>query len=315
MTTFCNKKKFELRLRALRHLSLRDLKAERNYWKKFYKLFTDFLYNDIGCYDNYAGGNIKNLRLFFSYLNKDLGLGVGEFYKLFYVRKETIPIFPLLPEELNFLISDTKFERSLSARMRQAKDVFVFGCTVALRISDLMALKTSNIRIVNNKYYLAVRSLKTGTDTLIKLPLYAVEIVLRYSKLRKSLLPYFTASGMNSYIRELLRLAGFTHPVSKKRERRGEVVEIFPNSQGLSKTFRFCDLATTHTMRRTAITTMLSLGMPEAVVRKISGHAPGSKEFYRYVLLAQTYQDQESDIVFEKLKTKQLLEKEASAIS
>jgi intergrase/recombinase len=69
---------------------------------------------------------------------------------------------------------------------------------------------------------------------------------------------------------------------------------------------RFCDVASTHTMRRTAITTMLSLGMPEQVVRKISGHAPGSKEFYRYVLWAQTYQDQETEKMFEQLGKKEL---------
>jgi intergrase/recombinase len=51
---------------------------------------------------------------------------------------------------------------------------------------------------------------------------------------------------------------------------------------------------------------MLSLGMPEQVVRKISGHAPGSNEFYRYVLWAQTYQDQETEKMFEKLKSKSI---------
>jgi intergrase/recombinase len=52
---------------------------------------------------------------------------------------------------------------------------------------------------------------------------------------------------------------------------------------------------------------MLCLGVPEQVVRKISGHAPGSKEFYRYMLLAQTYQDQETEKMYEKLKSKELV--------
>jgi intergrase/recombinase len=54
-------------------------------------------------------------------------------------------------------------------------------------------------------------------------------------------------------------------------------------------------------MRRTAVTTMLILGMPENVVRKISGHAVGSKAFYRYVNFAQGYMDEEIDKVHEKL--------------
>jgi len=54
-------------------------------------------------------------------------------------------------------------------------------------------------------------------------------------------------------------------------------------------------------MRRTAITSMLCLGMPEHLVRKISGHAANSKEFFRYVLLSQSFIDDETDKVFDKL--------------
>ena len=44
--------------------------------------------------------------------------------------------------------------------------------------------------------------------------------------------------------------------------------------------------------------------MPEQVVRKISGHSASGKEFYRYVSWAQTYQDQETEKMFEKLGEK-----------
>jgi hypothetical protein len=44
-------------------------------------------------------------------------------------------------------------------------------------------------------------------------------------------------------------------------------------------------------MRRTAITEVLILDMPEQLVRKINGHAPGSKEFYRYTYGAHDYLD------------------------
>ena len=54
-------------------------------------------------------------------------------------------------------------------------------------------------------------------------------------------------------------------------------------------------------MRRTAITTMLRLQMPEHLVRKISGHAAESKEFHKYVSISQKYLDTETDKVFLKL--------------
>ena len=54
-------------------------------------------------------------------------------------------------------------------------------------------------------------------------------------------------------------------------------------------------------MRRTAITTLLILGMPEHMVRKISGHSYSSNSFNRYIHYAQSYLDKELDKVHEKL--------------
>lgn len=300
-------RQFRLRIKASRFLNAREIKTEKNYWKKFYRQFSEYLYKDCGHFDNYVGQTFKNVRVFFNYLNKDLMMGVGDFHKLFYVRKEEIAIFPLMPEELNFLVYNKTFENSLPRRLQETKDFFVFGCTVALRVSDLLNLKRTNVRIINEQHYLAVRSIKTKTDTLIKLPGYAVEILLKYKK-RKSLLPRFNKVNLNKYIKLLLEQAGFTALVHVTREKRGEsVIMKKEQGNGNKSQLRFCDVASTHTMRRTAITTMLSLGVPEQVVRKISGHAPGSKEFYRYVLWSQTYQDQETEKVFEKLQEKKLM--------
>jgi hypothetical protein len=106
--------------------------------------------------------------------------------------------------------------------------------------------------------------------------------------------------NLNLYIKKLLELGGLVQEVPVTRERRGKTVEIM-NVENKCKKFRFCDVASTHTMRRTAITTMLCLGMPEQLVRKISGHAAGSKDFFRYVEWTQVYLDQEVDKVYGKL--------------
>jgi len=303
---FCMEKHFQLRIRPIKYLNKKELITEKNYWKKFYKKFTDYLYVGCGHFDNYVGQNTKNIRAFFNYLNKDLMLGVGEFHKFFYTRKEEIPIVTLLPEELNFIIYDKGFEADLSKRLAQVKDVFVFGTTVALRISDLLALKRSHLRIAGGIYYLVVRSKKTNTDTQIRLPDYAVAIINKYQNKYRTLLPPFNKVNLNLYLKELMEKAGFTHPITKTRERRGKSKEMTKKMDDKSTAYRFCDLVTTHTMRRTAITTMLSLGVPEQVVRKISGHSPGSKEFFRYVSFAQSYQDQETGKMFERLKEKRI---------
>jgi integrase len=178
---FCTCKQFVLRILPGQKLTKREREVEKNYWKKFYLRFTDYLYDDLCYFDNYVGATIKNIRTFFNYLEQELSFEVGAFYRQFYVRKEDVAIFPLLPEELNFLIYNKPFEDSLSKRMSEVKDMFVFGCTVALRVSDLLQLKKSALRVVNENYFLVVRSQKTKTDTLIKLPPYAVQIIKRYS--------------------------------------------------------------------------------------------------------------------------------------
>ena len=47
---------------------------------------------------------------------------------------------------------------------------------------------------------------------------------------------------------------------------------------------------------------MLTLGMPENLVKHISGHAGNSKSFHRYVAYSQTYMNGELDKVYEKMK-------------
>ncbi len=106
---------------------------------------------------------------------------------------------------------------------------------------------------------------------------------------------------MNKQIKRIAELAGWNQTFCKTRMRRGKQFEIYKDAQKREH-YRFCDLVTTHTMRRTAITTLLSLGMDEPSVRKISGHAPGSVEFYKYVKYHQQNLDEKTDLAFEKLQ-------------
>ena len=70
---------------------------------------------------------------------------------------------------------------------------------------------------------------------------------------------------------------------------------------GEGNTWSFYQHITAHTMRRTAITTLLIMGVPENMVRKISGHAPGSKEFYKYIGIAQDYLNEQVRNAYKKL--------------
>ena len=301
LAEFSVTKKVELRIRDIRKLNARELESERGYWKKFYRKFTEFLYQHKGFYDNYAGFHFKTIRSFFNYLNNEKGMSVGTYHKLFFVPKETVPIITLSPGQLHFLTHDEDFEKGLSASLRRVKDILVIGCTVALRVSDLLSLRKINLEKNEDRFYLRVQSQKTNTFTRVLLPDYAVMIFKKYGNRYPTLLPPMTNAHLNRRLKELIEKAGWKEPVLKTRERRGNIVHLFKNRKS-RQAYRFCDMITSHTMRRTAITTMLSLGMPEQLVRKISGHAPHSKEFFRYVEIAQTYLDTETEKLHLKLQ-------------
>ncbi|WP_346881653.1 tyrosine-type recombinase/integrase [uncultured Algibacter sp.] len=292
---------FELRICDASKLNKRELLSEKNYWKKFYKKYTDYLYKN-GCYDNYVGANIKIIRTFFNYLKYDKDLHTGDFQRLFYVRKEEVDILVLSPEQLKFLIHDKDFEDSLTPAIKRIKDIFVFGCTTGLRFSDIFGLTNKNFEEQENDWYLKIKSQKTKTYSFIKLPQYAVEIFKKHKS--KSARAYvFRSISLFIFNRSLKLIgekAGFVNPIQMTRERQGNT-KIVNKNTGVNQ-LRFCDKMSSHMMRRTAITTLLILGMPEHLVRKISGHSYASSSFNRYVHYAQAYIDKEIDKVHEKLE-------------
>lgn len=290
---------FELRLRPISN-NKRIYNQEKRYYKDFYQRFTKYLYEEKGAYDNYVGHNVKCVKAFFKWLNLEKGAYTGEFYKTFHVWKEEIPVLALDPTQLNFLINDKEFTNGLNKKMQRVKDLFVFGCTVGLRVSDLLRLRKENVERINGSRYLKVFSKKSTTYTKIKLPPYAVEILDRQPKRGVSLFKAGSYGNFNVQVKKLMELAGWTQEYPKIRTRRGVPVVQYKDKKKKVH-YRFCDLASTHMMRRTAITTMLSLGVEEQTVRKISGHAPGSVEFYKYVKYNQMKVDEQTDLMFEKL--------------
>ncbi|WP_146105184.1 tyrosine-type recombinase/integrase [Nonlabens xylanidelens] len=267
--------------------------------EKFYTSFTTYLYKN-GCHDNYVGSQIKILKTVFNFLKNNEGLNVGQFYKNFYVRKEEVDILVLSQERLKFLIHDQEFEKTLTNKERIVKDMFIMGCTTGFRYSDLVSVTIKNFKKSEGKYYITNKSKKTKTETAVLLPSYAVDIYYTYkTKSTKNLL--FGSMSLNKFnetLKDIGLKAGFTEVVEYKREQRGiEKKLVSARKQNL-----FCNKMSSHMMRRTAITTLLILGMPELLVRQISGHKYGSSSFMRYVKFAQAYLDKEIESVYSKLE-------------
>ena len=133
----------------------------------------------------------------------------------------------------------------------------------------------------------------------IPLPQYLLDIVQKYRrKAGAHILPRLSSTNLNRQLKNLIKAAGWNYPLQKNISRRGEMIEL-KTTEG--KTWPLYRHITTHTMRRTAITTLLIMGVPETMVRKISGHAPGSKEFYKYVGIAHEHLNEQVRTAYNKL--------------
>ena len=280
---------FDLRICDASKLNQKEFVSEKNYWKKFYQKFTEYLYKS-GCHDNYVGANVKVIRVFLNYLKNDKDYHTGDFQRLFYVRKEDIEIYVLSPDQLKFLIHDQNFQNELADYHKRVKDIFVFGCTTGLRYSDIFLLTNKNFEQSGNDWYLKMRSKKTKVVSQIKLPQYAVDIYHSHKSKsdKEALFGNISLSNYNNVLKKIGEQAGFTAAINISREKQGKQQKINKDASN-----RFCDKMSSHMMRRTAITTLLILGMPEHLVRKISGHTHTSTSLAgmcitrRYILIGK----------------------------
>ena len=288
-----------LRIQLLHRASMRTIQREKNYWNRFFKRFSGYLYTEKGYYDNYVANVFKTIKTFFNYLQKEKGFVTGNYYKSFRIPLQQSTPVVLTPEQLNYLITNKDFENKLNTYLKRAKDIFVFGCTVGLRFSDLMALKKRNVVQYESDTMLELFTRKTGTEIRVPLPQYLLDIIFKYRhKTGRYLLPRLSSTNLNIQIKNLVKAAGWEHTLPKTISIRGRMIELKTST---GNAWPFYKHITAHTMRRTAITTLLTMGVPETVVRKVSGHAPGSKEFYKYISLAEHYLNKEVKNAYKKL--------------
>jgi hypothetical protein len=120
---FTKLKKFPLKIIPIDSLPPNKHNEIKQYYKKFYQEFTDYLYNDCNNFDNGVGQKIKNLRVFFNYLINEKGFNLGSYFQVMYVPSEDIKIFTLNPDQLKLLICDPAINDKLCSRLQRIKDI------------------------------------------------------------------------------------------------------------------------------------------------------------------------------------------------
>jgi integrase len=299
---FAEHSSFRFKIYIDQNLSYQEKMVAKRYYAKFYMGYTKFLYKEKNFFDNYVGSLMKLLRAFFNYLEGDKHIPVGSYHRSFYTPKEEIPIVALSVEQLQYIIFNAEFNKKIKLKkLEKIRDTFVVGCTLALRVSDLLSLSHKNLTIMNDAYYIRVKSQKTSTFTSVKLPDYAAAIIQKYKRKNGNLLPEMTPEWFNKKLKVMARMLPDDFEMVKTREKNGKQLVLYRDAKR-KKHYKLSDHISTHTMRKTAISTMLTLGMPEHIVRKISGHAANSKEFFRYVKMAQNVIDKEADKVFDQIR-------------
>ncbi len=295
--------KYCLEISPAQKLSLKQLEKQKKIWNEFQRNFLDYLYDQKHCFDNYVGAMIKRIKSVLNWIENEKGIGTLPYRLVFVAPKaEKIPIIILNQKRLQYIVYSEEFKRNLPDSLEAIYKILLVGSFVALRYSDLKLLKRSNLEFTQTGTYLRMTSLKTQTETRVLLPDFVGELLQKQDKRQKYLLPQMSLAHFNKGLKKLGKFAGWCEDSPKVRFKRGEMVTVYKNPN-TRRHFKFYEHLSSHLMRRTAITNMLILGMSEMNVRKISGHAPGSKEFFRYVSIAQEFLDKETEEYHRKLAT------------
>lgn len=279
----------------------------------WYDKFTSYLWDDkdLNHYDNTVG---KYIRLFKGFLNwsKKTDQQKNRWFKIWDEEKDILVLDPfqlnlLIDAEIN-LETVTKWcvrierviqKESILATVQmidETRDRFALGASIAQRVSDMLKLKpvTNLVQAGDGAYKIKLRSKKTSTYTFIDLADYASLIIEKYKGKYDTIVPPISDQRFNDNLKVLGSFLGWDKiEVSVIRHKRGEPVETI---------IKMSDLLTSHVMRYTGITTLLIAGMPELMVKLISGHAKNSRSFERYVSFAAQFINHEYKAAWNRIR-------------
>lgn len=145
---------------------------------------------------------------------------------------------------------------SKNPRLERVRDLFVFGCSTGMRISNYSQVTKKDIENGSIK----VRDAKNNQKTL-RIPL--TETSMYVLKKYDFNLPNISTQKFNKYIKEVFKAIGYDWEVTKTSRIGNKVIE---------KISPFYDRISSHTARRSFITVMKDKKIPDKVIMSITGH-------------------------------------------
>lgn len=161
----------------------------------------------------------------------------------------------------------------LTAAKKIQRDIFIFQCHTGCRVGDLYRLTENNIR---NGWLVYTPKKTTRNDPrAVEIPLtdVALRIVERYRgvDMKGRLLPFISETKYNAAIQYVLRACAIVRPVMVFNPR---TFETTPTP--------ICNVATSHTARKTFIQIIYAATGNKRLVASMSGHSENSQAFNRY---------------------------------
>lgn len=196
------------------------------------------------------------------------GLHNNTLYKNFSVTEEDVDNIYLTEEEL-VAISELDLSNSYLDKYR---DIFLIGCYVGLRVSDLLRIRKEHFYEVNGVEMLKIRTKKCPKG--IYIPFLWKDLKYRLEKYDYNL-PKVTEQHLRKEVKEVGRLAGIN-----------STILIESGRFKRDKPYEKWQLIATHTCRRTACTNMFKRGIPVKQIMMISGHKKEST-FYKYIKITE----------------------------
>lgn len=239
---------------------LEDFQTKEKYKLSFNKINEEFYNLYIGyCISkrkHSANTLRRNVGLFKTFMN--WAVENGYTYKVEF-RKFKSPK-PQATDEIALTLEQVRevyeFDFTENKKLERVRDLFVFGCSTGMRISNYSKIKKRDIE----DGFIKVSD-KKNIDKQIKIPLndFSLNILEKY----KYKLPVISTQKFNEYIKVVFLKVGYTKSIKKTTRIGKEIIEdVSP----------MYDRISSHTARRSFITIMKNKKIPDKVIMEFTGH-------------------------------------------
>ena len=221
--------------------------------KKFYNTFINYCTNTKNHSTNTLSRNIGLFKTFMNWAVLNRYTYKQDFQEFKNIKKEITDEVALSKEQV---VEIFNFDFSNNQRLERVRDLFVFGCFTGMRYSNYSKMKKNDI--IDS--HIKVRDVKDNRKQLnIPLNDYSSYLLKKYDYR----LPEISNQKFNEYIKEVIKIVGYTENIKKTSKLGNEIIETVTP---------FYERISSHTARRSFITIMKTEKVPDKIIMGFTGH-------------------------------------------